>query len=610
MCGIAALIQPGRHFAEKLLDAVDADLFHRGPDAGGRLTEPGVALVHRRLAILDPTEGANQPMTDPDGRCTLIYNGEIYNYRAVRAELEQAGVRLRTDGDSEAILMGYLQWGEGVLDRLEGMYAFAILDRPNNRLLAARDPLGIKPLYLYRRDGLAMLASEVRPMRHVTALEPDPAALAELVNYRWAAGRLSNFKGVDRVPGGTILTVSLADGAVTERRFCDPLETLHDEAMSAKEAEERARAALLASIEGHLASDVGYTMQLSGGVDSSLIASVTAGRTEGRLKSFALHLPGFEHDEKRWRDQLLAGHDFAHEEVTVGGRDFADALPRAVMHMEGPSPHLGCVLLMRLCDTITRHGKVVLTGEGADEFFGGYLRYARWPKTAWQERLARWLPAGMFPNRWPFAGIKRLAGVDAAAFGGVYHDIQAMRSLFPGLTPVPGARETVSGRFGRFVDRLFAVDQTAYLESLLVRQDKMAMAASVEARVPFVHMPLARVLNRIPRRLLAPGDGQTKPLLKKIAEDYVPHDILYRRKVGLRLPVGEWLADDTALGRFLPDLTESDARLADYTDRSRLRQAVEDFRAGQPGAAQIVMQLVNLETWLRNLPPSPGGSGA
>ena len=446
-------------------------------------------------------------------------------------------------------------------------------------------------------------------MRHITTLEPDPAALAELINYRWAAGRLSNFKNIESVPGGTMLTLSLVDGSVAEHQFCDPLETLEEQSMTEAQAEEAARAGVLASIEAHLASDVGYTLQLSGGVDSSLIASVAAGHTEDQLKSFALHLPGYEHDEKVWRDKLLAGQSFVHEEVAVDGQDFANALPRAVTHMEGPSPHLGCVLLMRLCDRIKEHGKVVLTGEGADEFFGGYLRYAAWPKTALKEKLSHWLPTGLLPNRWPFAGVKRLAGIDAAAFGGVYHDIQAVRRLFPALFPAPGARESVSGRFDRFVDRLFAVDQNTYLQSLLTRQDKMAMAASVEARVPFVHMPLARVLNRIPRRMLVPGDGRTKPMLKRIAEDYVPRDILYRRKVGLRLPVDKWLADDGALGRYIPELTNTNAKLAAFAEPAAVQKAVDNFRREMPGSAEVVMQLVNMETWLRHIPLSPSTSG-
>lgn len=603
MCGFAALIDPGRVFDSALLNAIDQDLYHRGPDAGGRLAEPGFALVHRRLSILDPRAAADQPMADPSGRYALVYNGEIYNYRTVRAELEQAGAHFRTDGDTEVLLAGYAHWGEAVFERLEGMYTFALLDRRQNKIVVARDPLGIKPLYLWSSGRKVAVASEVRPMRHLTTLEPDPDALAELINYRWAAGRLSNYANIARVPGGTVLSVSLADGRVTERRFADPLDQLApDDGITPERAEEEAREGLLASIKAHLASDVGYTVQLSGGVDSSLIAAVTRGLADRPLHTFAVHIPGYAGDEKQWRDSLRERYDFDHHEIPLSAGDFADALPRALRHMEGPTPHLGCVMLMLLCDEIKKQGKVVLTGEGADEFFGGYFRYGHWRRTAWQERLGRLLPPSWWPNRRPFAGIRRLAGVDAAVVGGVYHDIPALKHLFPGLPLPPGARETASLRFRRFVDRLFAVDQSAYLESLLVRQDKMAMAASVEARVPFVHTPLARVLNRIPRRILAPGGGATKPLLKKIAEAYLPADLLYRRKVGLLLPIREWLAEPQGLGRYLDDVTSPDSRLASYTERSALRRTIDDFRAGARGTDQIVMQLVNMESWLRSIP--------
>ncbi len=605
MCGIAALVEPGRTFDDRLIDAVDRDMFHRGPDAGGRLSQPGVALVHRRLSIIDPTAASDQPMTDPSGTVTMVYNGELYNYRALRADLAAAGHNLRTDGDSEALLLGYLEWGVEVFDRVEGMFAVAMLDRRDNCIVAARDPLGIKPLYLWQAPGRAMLASEVRPMRHMTELVPDEQALAELLHFRWAAGRLSNYRGISQVPGGTLLRIGLDDARVTERRFADPLDTLRpDRSIGADSALEMAREAVTSSIRDHLASDVGYTVQLSGGVDSSLVAAISAEHTPRSLSTFALHLPGYAHDERQWRDMLLARYAFDHHEIEVSGRDFADALPRAVAHMEGPSPHLGCVLLMRLCDSIARTSKVVLTGEGADEFFGGYFRYGEWRKTALQAWLAKALPTRLLPDRWPFAGIRRLAGFDAAAMGGVYHAVDTMMALFPGLSPVAGAREAASARFDSFIERLFAVDQSAYLDSLLLRQDKMAMAASVEARVPFVHMPLARVMNRIPRGIVAPGRGQTKPLLKKIAEPHVPHEVLYRRKVGLRLPVDQWLQDADGLGRYVDDVTSPSSRLAAYADRGRLAALADGTRRGDPQAAGVMVQLVNVEAWLRAIPAS------
>jgi asparagine synthase (glutamine-hydrolysing) len=268
--------------------------------------------------------------------------------------------------------------------------------------------------------------------------------------------------------------------------------------------------------------------------------------------------------------------------------------------MEGPVPHGGCVTLMLLCDRMRAASKVALTGEGADEMFGGYLRYGQWKTLAWQDRLARILPANLLPPVRPFLGLRRLQGRDAAVYSGVYHDFHAMERLFPGLVPKPGLREATSRRFKDFRDRLFAIDQAAYLESLLVRQDKMSMAASVEARVPYVHLPLARVANSLPRNLRAPG-GVTKPVLKRIAERFIDREAIYRRKMGLWLPYEDWLADSRGLGRYLDLLTEPNGRLRAYAEPAALAKVVDRFRAGERHGLPWMWTLVNVEMWLRSL---------
>jgi asparagine synthase (glutamine-hydrolysing) len=601
MCGLAALFEPGRRFDPALLAGIEDDLFHRGPDSGGCVSEPGVALVFRRLAILDPGSQADQPMSDASGRCSLVFNGEIYNYRALRRALEQEGVCLRTSGDTEVVLEGYLRWGEDVLGRLEGMFAFCLVDRERGVALAARDPLGIKPLYMTHTGTTVAFASEMRPLFCLCPPQVDEEALAELITFGWAAGRLSNCQGIERLPGGTLVTVPLAGGVPTERRYCDPLETLcPDSKLSRANAEERVHEALGESVKAHLASDVGYAVQLSGGVDSSLVAALAQEETAGKLASFAVSLGDHPYDEGRYREMVVQRYGLDHHEVAITAADYAQALPRAVRHMEGPLPHGGCVTLMLLCERIRKHTKVVLTGEGADEMFGGYQRYGIWNKTRWQERLSRLLPVRFLPPLWPVAGIRRMGGLDAAAYASVYHDFRAVQKVFPGLVPKPGAREAASRRFSDFRARLFAVDQAAYLESLLVRQDKMSMAASVEARVPFVHMPLLRLVNSLPHVLRAPG-GDTKPLLKRIAERHLPHDLIHRRKIGLWLPYEEWFADAKGAGGYLDDLTGPDSRLAAYAEKGKLTVLVDRCRAGARSSGLVLERLVGVELWLRSL---------
>lgn len=601
MCGIAAFIQPGRNFSSEFLQTVDRDLYHRGPDSGGAVQEPGVAFVFRRLAIIDPESRSDQPMTDPTGQVTLVFNGEIYNFRALRRTLEAQGVSFRTQGDTEVILAGYLHWGTEVFSRLEGMFGLAILDRRNGTIVIARDPLGIKPLYLLRKGDLTAVASEVRPLLNLTEARVDEEALPELFTFGWAAGRLSNYKGIERLPGGTLLQIDLQSGAVTETRYCDPLNTLPSDGSATPE---EACAAVETSLQDHLVSDVGYGLQLSGGVDSSLIAALVAGRVERQVDSYSIGLSGHAYDEAPYQKMVVERYGTNHHISDVDPLVYAEALPKAIRHMEGPTPHGGCTMLMLLCQRIVQDTKVVLTGEGADEMFGGYQRYAVWNKTAQQERLSKLLPSWLSPSIWPFLGINRLRGIDAVAYASVYHDFRALQQIFPALIPKAGARERTSARFRDFRDRMFAVDQSAYLESLLVRQDKMSMAASVEARVPFTHMPLLQVVNRLKHSDRAPG-GRTKPILKKMAEKYLPHDLIHRRKIGLWLPYQEWFRDPKGAGRYIDLLRDSNSRLAAYGDRKALNRHLDQSLAGDRSAGLILQRLVELELWMRSVETGP-----
>lgn len=610
MCGLAAFFEAGRRFPDALLDAVEADLLHRGPDSGGRLAGDGWAMVFRRLAILDPTAVADQPMVDPTGRYALLFNGEIYNYRRLQAELRAAGVALRTDGDSETILEGYKRWGSRIFEKLEGMFALVLLDRVEGTAIAARDPLGIKPLYVAARGGLTAFASEMRPLRRFVSAEFDPEALGELLAFRFAAGRKSNLKGIELVAPGTALHVRISDGSSREVRFCDSLATLAPRAMSAGEADARAEEAVEASVRDHLQSDVGFALQLSGGIDSSLVAAMAHARVSGRLRSYAISLGDLPEDEGKWRRMVVERTGVEHSELRIDAAAYADALPQAVDAMEGPTPHTGCPMLMLLCREIRKTDRVVLTGEGADEFFGGYARYKNWRALRRQGVFARLMPDFAWRLLPRYAKLRRYARHDPAIYASVYFDNLAMEAIFPALAFGAGARADTARRFAGFRDRMFAVDQTAYLGSLLMRQDKMAMSASVEARVPFAHQPLASVLNALPHAVRSPG-GTTKPVLKRIAEKYLPHDLIHRRKVGLTIPVADWMSRPDGLGRYLELLTEPSGRLAAIGDAARLRHVVEDFRR-TPGkeSAGLLLSLVNAELWLRSLATTPAGPRA
>ena len=603
MCGLAALFEPGRRFDPDLLAAIDRDLYHRGPDSAGLASEAGMALVFRRLAILDPEARSDQPMTDASGQYTLIFNGEIYNYRDLQARLKAEGVDLQREGDTEVILQGYIRWGEAVFERLEGMFALVLIDRARNLAIAARDPYGIKPLYVARRNGLTAFASEMRPLRRLIGTELDPEAMAELLVFRFAAGRHSNLRGIDLLPGGTVARLSLADGSYSERQFCDVLATFApDETMSEAEALQSAEAAFVQSVESHLQSDVGYAVQLSGGVDSSLVTAIASQRCAGRLRTFGVSLGDIPQDEGEYRRLVVERYGPDHRDVLLTAHDYANAMPRAAAHMEGPVPHFGCVMLMLLCDEIRKTDKVVLTGEGADEFFGGYSRYGHWQRIRTFGRIANLVPGFLWPLLQRYRAVQRFAGRDPAIDAQVYFDVLKLHEVFPGYVPKPGAREAAARRFDEFRDRMMAADQVSYLSSLLMRQDKMAMAASVEARVPFTHLPLARVVNRIPRHLRIPG-GTTKPLLKTLAKAWLPAEVVDRRKVGLVMPLADWLEDGEGLGRYLDYMAAPDSGLGNFTERKRLRALVDDFRRGHRDSQHVPLlgHLMTIEAWLRSL---------
>ena len=603
MCGFAALFEPHRNFDEELLCQIDRDLFHRGPDSSGVISDTGAALVFRRLAIIDLDSTSDQPMLDPSGRYAMVFNGEIYNYQQLRTEMKKLGVNFHTKGDAEVILRGFIQWGKSIFTRLEGMFSVVIWDRQKKTGIAVRDPLGIKPLYMARKHDLIAFASEMRPLRRLVGSKPDISALSELLMYRFAAGKLSNLQNIELLSGGCLIEFELMRGIVREERYCDFLDTFKPQyGMSESDAIEMSKDALFNSIEAHLQSDTGYAVQLSGGVDSSLISSIIKNNHPDRpLRTYGINLHPLPQDESKYREMVIKRYDLDHHEIKLSGLDFAESLPKAIEYMEGPSAHFGCVLLMRLCEHISKTDKVVLTGEGADELFGGYARYGQWKKLERLGKKARLIPEFIWPLLRRYRGARRFSQHDPAVVSSIYFDFLTLKPLFPDLFFTTGWREDVAGRFIDFRERMLAVDQSSYLSSLLMRQDKMAMAASVEARVPFTHLPLFRVVNTIPGEIRIPGEI-TKPLLKKIAECWLPKELLYRRKVGLNLPINDWLRDPELLGRYIDYLVSPDGRLAQFGERSKIIKMVNNFRKGEKsGEYPLLMNLVNIEIWLRSL---------
>ncbi len=603
MCGFATFFEKGRVFPERLLKAVDADLFHRGPDSGGLFEETGGAMVFRRLAILDPTSGADQPMQDESGRYVLVFNGEIYNFPELKASLEAKGATFKTNSDTEAVLLGFRHWGPSVVEKLDGMFAFVIWDKQEHKAYAARDTLGIKPLYMARKDNFTGFSSEMRPLRRIVGTEVDPDAITEIMAMRYPTERRSNLKDIHMIPGGTLVTYDLNSNDVKEHVFENILDTLKpDYNITYEDALQITEDAVVDSVKRHLQSDVGYSVQLSGGVDSSLTTAIASELSGSRLRTYGIKLEDPKHDESEYRQMVKDRYDIDHHEIELTGRDFADGLADTCRALETPTAHKGCVFLKRLSQEIAKHDKVTLVGEGADEFFGGYERYIKIDHTRKMAMVAAATPDAVLKSVPRLHNARRYKTLDPALVVQTYHDQNVALSLFPNAHLNVGTQARIAG-ISDMRERVMAADQLSYLGSLLWRQDKISMAHSVEVRTPFAHMPLARAVNKIPASIRIPGDI-TKPLLKKVAEKWLPHELLYRRKVGLTLPVNEWINDDKILKPYVMALTSSDCALSSYADTELLKNFVEDYYAGKitkPTHQKILPILAITNIWLETL---------
>lgn len=566
-------------------------LRHRGPDSSRIYSQDDCFMYFHRLAIQDPANRSNQPMADFTKRFYLVFNGEIYNHKALRANLIKSGAPLQTYGDTEVLLYGLIQEREEFLQKVEGMFSFVFWDSRKKSFLAARDPFGIKPLYYVSSQGLVLFASEPRCLRTFAHDSINLEALSELLVFRHAPQTINLFEKVKSLPGGHYLRGE--NNSQSENVFADPTMLLGSSSNDALEKftevsslEEFVEKSISSAIKSHLTSDVGISLQLSGGVDSSLIASLCTREKKLALASFGARVEQSEYDEAAFRLLVVNQCELEHEEVSISAESYADAFPKTILALDSPSPHYGCVALFLVCEQIAKKHKVTLTGEGADEMFGGYSRY---------QRLNSYTPVS--PRSLDDGKLLH----SSVIFASCYTDWTDIQNLFPALDFRFQERCRVASQFSDNLRQIMALDHQCYLPSLLMRQDRVSMAHGLESRVPFVDWTLAKALARIPLRERMVG-AATKPLLKKVAQRYLPASLINRRKNGLLLPIQSWLNNDKGLGMYLSALTDSTCCLSNYCSVKDLRLLVDQHqRANEEQSSSIVMQLLNVELWLRSL---------
>jgi asparagine synthase (glutamine-hydrolysing) len=618
MCGIAGIVKlDAREGVEepRLARMRDA-MRHRGPDGEGLLLDGRVGLGHRRLAIVD-VSGGQQPMSNEDGTVWIVFNGEIYNHAALRPALEARGHRYRTRSDTETIVHLYEEEGEACVERLQGMFAFAVWDRSRQTLLLARDRLGIKPLYYALTPHELLFASEIKGLL-AAGLRPefDLEVLPEYLATGFVSGERSFFRGVRRLPPGHVLSWSPGNGVRHRRYWSLPAPATDSHAPRERARELRDR--LSTAVRSHLMSDVPLGLFLSGGIDSSALLALMAPMVKEPVRTFAVGFADREANELHYARLAARSAGAEHREVVVAPTEFFDVLPRLVWHEDEPIAFPSSIPLYFVSALASRHVKVVLTGEGSDELFLGYNRYR---VTAWNERLGRpyWAaaPGRLREGLRHLAGrlprpVRRYAGRSFLALEpgprGLFCENFAVfpQSLRQRILAEPSLLESdphaeslrcYHDATGSALDRMSRADLQTYLVRLLMKQDQMSMAASIESRVPFLDHEFVEHAVSIPGELKLRG-WRTKAVLRDALQGLVPPEILTRKKMGFPVPVGRWLS-----GPFWPVVEDlvlgPRARARGLFDPAAVRRLAEEHRDGRASHGDRLWLLLNLEVWQR-----------
>jgi asparagine synthase (glutamine-hydrolysing) len=631
MCGINGIVLAGRgrQVERGLVERMRDVISHRGPDDVGLLLDGEAGLGHRRLSIVDVAAG-HQPMQNEDGTLHVVYNGEIYNHADYRPWLEARGHTYRTHCDTETILHLYEEKGRACVEDLRGMFAFAIWDSARRELFVARDRLGVKPLYyVHADDGSLYFASEIKSLLEAGAVRPslNYSALPDYLANHGTTGDETLFEHVKRLPPGH--TLLWRDGRLDIRKYWDVTYARGEDAEGRGKSDDDYVAEwselFSTSVRLRLMADVPLGMFLSGGIDSSAIAAVMSRMVREPIKTFSVAFAEREANELSYARIVAEAFKTDHHEVVVSPAEFFEALPDLVWHEDEPLAHPSSVALNFVSRLAARHVKVVLTGEGSDEMMAGYERYY---KSVLQLRLGpRYHSLTPGPLRRAVAArvqslapASRLRHKLSRTFLCLEPDVESLyfdnfavfnSSMQRGLLTAE-ARERAGSHLDPYtdmrryfesaeaeslLDRMLYADTKTYLHELLMKQDQMSMAASIESRVPFLDHKLVEYTARLPRRMKLRGARQTKYILRRAMKGVLPEPILSRGKMGFPVPVGKWFRGEY---RQLLDeyVTGERAAARGVFDPAFVRGLVARHLAGEDHAERL-WALVNFEMWQR-----------
>jgi len=598
---------------------------HRGPDDSGVYLDSIAGLGHRRLSIID-LAGGHQPMSNEDGTVWIAYNGETYNHAAIRRELEAKGHRYASRSDTETLIHLYEEEGDEMVYRLRGMCAFAVWDKARRRLLLARDRLGIKPLYYTQAGGRLVFASEIKAILASGVIEPrlNFDALPEFLAFGYNVGGTTLYAGINKLPPGHRL--AWQDGRVTVDQYWDltyPPEPLR---ISEDAAAERFGELFSDCVRMRLMSDVPLGVFLSGGIDSSSIAAVMAQQVSEPIKTFSVGFHERNYSEFEFARELAASIGAEHHEVVIKPHVFFDELPKLIWHEDEPIRWPSSVPLYFVSKLASEHVKVVLTGEGSDELMAGYGKY--WASVQ-NHRMAAalgWMVPESVRRRFGAGLVWRLpapmklrkllwhsflcrgngpAELIYDNFYGIFNpDVQndvlsaGAKQRVDSLDPWQPTVELFDRSTATcFLDRMLYADTKTYLVELLMKQDQMSMATSLESRVPFLDHELVEFCAALPPDLKLRG-RVGKYLLRRAMQQHLPDSILTRRKMGFPVPLRVWFADDfNRTAREL--LTDPAARCGELFDPQAVHRILDEHACGRRDWSEQIWLLMNTELWLQ-----------
>lgn len=606
MCGIAGIRRfDGMPVDSETLLRMAAQLRHRGPDAMGHCIDGSIGLAHTRLSIID-LQCSQQPMASVDGRRHLVFNGEILNYRQLRAD---SSYQFRTQGDTEVLLALYDKYGPVGVNKLRGQFAYAIYDVDTGDTHLFRDRIGILPLYYIADTRLFAFASEIKaliPLINKPAVDED--SLHDYLAHRAVPSPHTLIKGVHKLPPGHHLVVR-ADGTHQMSAYWQLNPRPARRKLSALEAVELVDEALKTSVHESLVADVPVGVYLSGGVDSSLLTAMTSREHPDQvLHTFGASFGDPRYDESVWARMVAHSVGTIHHEVSISAEDFLVNWANLSWHRDGPLSEPADVAIFRLAQLAREQVKVVLSGEGSDELFGGYPKHVfafptRWigafPSSRLLSRLEQSLPASRSRLRIAMRALAERS-YEERLRGWFAPFTVAERSRLAGRSSPRGAPEAFSVGRGDALNRMLFADTAVWLtDNLLERGDRMSMAASLETRPPFLDHRLVELAFAIPSSLKV-HRTTTKWVLKQVARRYLPSSVVDRPKIGFRVPLDQWFRNGLRDMAF-DLLTGSSSYVASIFEGGLVPEVLNAHMRGERDEESRIWTLLSLEVWYREL---------